>query len=82
MSSLTGECAAQKLKNVCSSSIWTWLHHMDILGSQNKITDFFMILAWACPFKQILVIFTQLKLWIAVARHNFKWVNIFFYLTL
>ena len=24
---------------------------MDILISQNKITDYFMILAWACPFK-------------------------------
>ena len=24
---------------------------MVILGSQNKITDFFMILAWASPFK-------------------------------
>ena len=32
-----------------------------------------MILAWASPFKQILVIFTHLKLWVAVARHNFKW---------
>ena len=25
---------------------------------------------------QILVIFTHLKLWVAVARHNFKWVKI------
>ena len=25
---------------------------MVILISQNKITDFFMILAWACPFNQ------------------------------
>ena len=50
ISSLTGECAAQKLKNVFSSSLWTW-HHMVILRSQNKITDFFMILAWASPFK-------------------------------
>ena len=24
---------------------------MVILRSQTKITDFFMILAWACPFK-------------------------------
>ena len=51
ISSLTGECAAQKLKNLCSSSLWTCLHHMVILKSQNKITDFFMILAWASPFK-------------------------------
>ena len=54
MSSLTGECAAQKLKNLCSSSLWTCLHHMVILRSQNKITDFLMILAWASPFKHIL----------------------------
>ena len=41
ISSLTGECAAQKIKNFCSSSLWTWSHHMVILISQNKITDFF-----------------------------------------
>ena len=52
LSSLTGECAAHKLKNFCSSSLWTCLHHMVILSSQNKITDFLMILAWANPFKQ------------------------------
>ena len=40
---LTGKCAAQKLNNVCSSSLWTCLHHMVILRSQNKISDFFMI---------------------------------------
>ena len=50
ISSLTGECAAQKLKNFCSSSLWTCLHHMVILRSQNKITDFLMILPWASPF--------------------------------
>ena len=44
ISSLTGECAAQKLKNFRSSSLWTCLHYMVILKSQNKITDFFMIL--------------------------------------
>ena len=27
---------------------------MVILGSQNEITDFFMILAWASPFKEFL----------------------------
>ena len=27
------------------------LYHMVMLRSQNIITDFFMILAWACPFK-------------------------------
>ena len=51
ISSLTGKCAAQKLQNFCSSSLWTCLHHMVMLISQNKITDYFMILAWACPFK-------------------------------
>ena len=50
ISSLTGECAAEKFKNFCSSSLWTCLHHMVIFRSQNKITDFFMILAWASPF--------------------------------
>ena len=50
ISSLTGECAAQKFKNFCSSSVWTCLHHMVILRCQNKITDFFIILAWASPF--------------------------------
>ena len=31
---------------------------MVILGSQNKITDFFMILAWASPFKQLKDVYT------------------------
>ena len=35
---------AQKLKYDCSSSLWTCLHHMVMVKSQNKITDFFMIL--------------------------------------
>ena len=26
------------------------LHHKVVFRSQNKITDFFMILAWVCPF--------------------------------
>ena len=30
-----------KIKNFCSFSLWTCLHHMVILRSQNKITDFF-----------------------------------------
>ena len=45
VSSLTGKCTARKLKNFCSSSLWTFLHHMVILRSQNKINGFFMILA-------------------------------------
>ena len=32
--------------------IWTFLHHMVILRSQNKITDFLMILACASPFNR------------------------------
>ena len=27
-------------------------------------------------FEQIWVIFTHLKMWVAVANHNFKWVKI------
>ena len=34
-----------------SSSLCTCLHHMVILRTRNKITDFLMILAWASPFK-------------------------------
>ena len=49
ISSLTGKIAAQTLKFFCSSSLWTCLHH--IVSSQNKITDFCVILAWASPFK-------------------------------
>ena len=37
-------------KNFCSSILWTCLHYMVILISQNRITDFFMILVWASPF--------------------------------
>ena len=40
-SPLTGKRATQKIKNVCSSSLWTCLHHMVILRIKNKITDFF-----------------------------------------
>ena len=50
ISRLTGKCAAQKFKNFWSFSLWTCLHHMVIFKSQNKITDFWMILAWASPF--------------------------------
>ena len=39
------------IKN-CSSSLCTCLHHMVILRTRNKITDFLMILAWASPFKR------------------------------
>ena len=57
ISSLTGECAAEKFKN------WTCLHHMVILRSQNKITDFLMILAWASPFNLEYLISVYMSLW-------------------
>ena len=37
ISILTGECAAEKLKNVCSSSLWTSLHQMVILRSVTSV---------------------------------------------
>ena len=43
-----------KIIKICSSSLCTCLHHMVILRTRNKITDFFMILAWASPFKILL----------------------------
>ena len=39
-----------KIIKICSFSLCTCLHHMVILKTRNKITDFFMILAWASPF--------------------------------
>ena len=39
ISSLTGKCAAQKFTKFYSSNLWTCLHDMVILRSQNKITD-------------------------------------------
>ena len=32
------KCQEQTFLKNCSSSLWTCLHHMVILGSQNKIT--------------------------------------------
>ena len=37
-----------------SSSLWTCSHHMVIIRTRNKITDFFKILAWASPFKLLI----------------------------
>ena len=51
ISSLTGECAAQKKKKTFAVLVYGRLHHMVILRSQNKITDFLVILAWASPIK-------------------------------
>ena len=39
-----------KIIKICSSSLCTCLHHMVILRTRNKITDFLMILAWASSF--------------------------------
>ena len=36
-SSLTGKCAAEKLKKNCSPSLWTCLHHMVVLKNQNDV---------------------------------------------
>ena len=49
---------------------------MVLLRSQNRITDFLMILAWASHFKQIRVTFTDINLWVMVARRKYKWVEI------
>ena len=38
ISRLTRKCATQNFKNLPNSSLWT--HHMAILRSQNKHTDF------------------------------------------
>ena len=55
ISSLKSKCAAQKFqKNFCSSSLWTFLYHMVILRSQNKITDFLWFETWACPLKALI----------------------------
>ena len=40
-----------------------------------EINDCFNSKVWA-QIKQIELIFTHLKLWVAVARHNLKWVKI------
>ena len=41
-----------KIRKICSSSLCTCLHHMVILRTRNKITDFLMILEWASPFNE------------------------------
>ena len=42
-----------KIIKICGSSLCTCLHHMVILRTRNKITDFLMILAWASPFNSL-----------------------------
>ena len=56
-------CTKNK-KNVCNSSLWTCLHEMVIVRSQNKITEFLTILAWASPFNhsaQLMVVYLALS---------------------
>ena len=48
---------------------------MVLLRSQSKITDLFMILAWACPFKLSFGII--LLLVIQLFAFRFKWPDIF-----
>ena len=45
ISSLTGKCATQNFLKIRSSSLWTCLHHMVLLRSQNRIKNFLMISA-------------------------------------
>ena len=63
-----------KIIKICSSSLCTCLHHMVILRTRNKISDFFMILAWTSHFKlqikKIRVVFSHLKLWVKVVSRN------------
>ena len=85
LSSLTGECAAEKLKNFCSSSLLTCSHHMVILRSQNEINDFFMLSAWACPFNTNCYItqptvayisqFNPFSAGTIIRRHNLKFMK-------
>ena len=63
------------IKN-CSYRLCTCLHHMVILRTQNKITDFLMILAWTSPFKKTIrsshkaLVRTSYKY--LLARHSYK----------
>ena len=60
-SRLTGKCTARKFQNFCSSRLWTCLHHVVILRSQNKITYFFMILARLSGFESIFASILHVK---------------------
>ena len=59
-----------KIIKICSFSLWTCLHHMVILTTQNKITDFLMILAWASPFNTNLHIILFLMYVRAMDKNN------------
>ena len=51
-----------KIIKICSSSLCTCLHHMVILRTRNKITNFLMILAWASPFNNFKIETSENKL--------------------
>ena len=59
-----------KIIKICSSSLCTCLHHMVILRTRNKITDFFMILAWASPFNVFQITSTACYI-------NMKWIGFY-----
>ena len=42
---------------------------------ESGLLEIKFVKVWS-QIKQIWVIFAHLKLWVAVARHNFKWVEI------
>ena len=58
-----------KIIKICSSSLCTCLHHMVILRTRNKITDFLMILAWASPFNRRWLINFQ-YVWLYICETN------------
>ena len=45
-----------------SSSLCTCSHHMVIIRTRNKITDFLMILAWASPFNCYQIIVSPVRI--------------------
>ena len=68
---------AQQLKNFCSSSLWTCLHHMAILKikpKKLKIIDFLMILAWLSRFKSIFASILHVKQiqWLAAQTNSIQ----------
>ena len=75
----TGECAAQK--HFCSSSLFTvlvlstCLHHMVIIRSQNKITDFFYDFR---PGHVLLMLSIVHPIHVGFLHIFFQWFNIVF----
>ena len=65
---------AQKLNNFCSSSLWTCLHHMVILRSQNKITNYLMILNLGMSF-QCTCLFLFRDTWLSPSLKNNYFAN-------